>query len=396
MNWANLFADRTRHMRRSAIRELLRCTRQPEMISFAGGLPAPEMFPLEEIHAAASRLPASALQYGETEGVVELRDWVAERFKRPRENVLIVSGAQQGLDLLGRVLFNEGDPVEVENPTYLALLAAWRPLGVRFVRQNGKIAYTVPNYQNPQGTTLDLAQRRALVERGIGIVEDDPYRELRFEGEPLPTLLELDRGENVIHVSTFSKVLAPGLRVGWVIGPEAVIEKLVQAKQAVDLQTSTFNQMLILDLLRSGVWERQIPRLRSTYRERRDVMLAALEEHFPEGVTWTRPTGGMFLMVHLPADMNAAELLPACLAKNVAFVPGEEFHIDGMGKNTMRLNFSNAKPERIAEGIRRLAGVIRAAPGETAPPPPYSPRNSASHTGRDNRGIPQGHTHNYK
>lgn len=383
-------------MRRSAIRELLRCTRQPEMISFAGGLPAPEMFPLEEVRGAAKALNASALQYGETEGVAELRDWVAQRFNRPRENVLIVSGAQQGLDLLGRVLLNEGDPVEVENPTYLALLSAWRPLGVRFVREHGKIAYTVPNYQNPQGTTLDLAQRRALLDRGIGIIEDDPYRELCFEGEPLPTLLELDRGENVIHVNTFSKVLAPGLRVGWVIGPEAVIEKLVQAKQAVDLQTSTFNQLLILELLRSGIWERQIPRLRATYRERRDVMLAALEKHFPEEATWTRPVGGMFLMVHLPPDMNAAELLPACLENNVAFVPGEEFHIDGTGQNTMRLNFSNAKPERIEEGIRRLAGVICGARAETVPPPPYSPRNPASRIGKGNHGTPQGHTHNYK
>lgn len=375
MNWSSLFAHRTRQMKRSAIRELLRFTARPEMISFAGGLPAPELFPVEEVRQAAQVVlkdsPIPALQYGETEGVGELRDWVAGHFARPgfqltRGNVLIVSGAQQGLDLLGRVLLNEGDLVGVDNPTYLALLSAWRPLEIRFVpgiqSEKVKVIYLVPNFQNPQGTSLDLAQRRQLIDHArvneTAIIEDDPYRELSFDGEPLPTMLELDGGENVVYVSTFSKVLAPGLRVGWVIGHEALIEKLVQAKQGMDLHTSTFNQLLVLELLRRGVWERQIPRLRTAYRERRDTMLRALEEHFPKDAKWTRPAGGMFLMVHLPPRLSAPELLSACLKKNVAFVPGEEFHLNGAGKNTLRLNFSNASPDRIVEGIRRIVAII--------------------------------------
>lgn len=375
MNWPSLFAQRTRHMKRSAIRELLRCTARPDMISFGGGLPAPEFFPVEEVRQASAAVlkehPVTALQYGETEGISGLRDWVANHFSRPglqlaRGNVLIVTGAQQGLDLLGRVLLNEGDTVALDNPTYLALLSAWRPLMPQFVTgidsAEAKVIYVVPNFQNPQGTSLDIAQRKKLIEHaranGSAIVEDDPYRELSFEGEPPPTLLELDGATNVVYVSTFSKVLAPGLRVGWVIGHEALIEKLVQAKQGMDLHTSTFNQLLVLELLRRGVWERQIPRLRATYRERRDAMLEALEEYFPKDAKWTRPAGGMFLMVHLPPRLSAAELLPACLEKNVAFVPGEEFHLNGAGKNTLRLNFSNASPERIREGIRRIAAVI--------------------------------------
>ena len=375
MNWPSLFAQRTRHMKRSAIRELLRCTARPDMISFAGGLPGSDLFPVEEVREATAKVlkdsPVAALQYGETEGIAALRDWVAEHFSRAgfkleRKNVLIVSGAQQGLDALGRVLLNEGDVVAVENPTYLALLSAWRPLMPRFVTpadtEGAKVIYVIPNFQNPQGTSLDVAERKKLIEHaratGAAIVEDDPYRELAYDTDLPPTMLELDGAENVVYTSTFSKVIAPGLRVGWVIGNEALIEKLIHAKQGMDLHTSTFNQLLVLELLRRGIWEKQIPRLRTAYRERRDAMLSALEKHFPKDVHWTRPAGGMFLMVHLPPRFSAAELLPACLEKNVAFVPGEEFYLNGAGKNTLRLSFSNASPERIAEGIRRLAAMI--------------------------------------
>jgi 2-aminoadipate transaminase len=375
INWSDLFAERTRYMKRSAIRELLRHTGRPGMISFAGGLPAPELFPVDEMREASAAVlkehPASALQYGETEGIAGLRDWVVNRFSESglrlsRANVLIVSGAQQGLDLLGRVLLNQGDAVAVDNPTYLALLSAWRPLEPRFVAgidsATAKVIYTVPNFQNPNGTTLDLNQRNKVIAHaranGSAIIEDDPYRELLYEGELPPSLLTLDGGQNVVYVSTFSKVLAPGLRVGWVIGHEALIEKLVQAKQGMDLHTSTFNQLLVLELLRRGIYEGQIPRLRETYRRRRDAMLQALEKHFPAEAKWTRPAGGMFLMVHLPPSLSAAELLTRCLEKNVAFVPGEEFHLRGEGKNTLRLNFSNATPERITEGIRRIASLL--------------------------------------
>jgi 2-aminoadipate transaminase len=474
MNWQPLFAERTAHMRRSTVRELLKALNQPGMISFAGGIPAPELFPVREVAEAVTtvlqRCGAAALQYGETEGVRELRDWIAARASRPqfqvrRENVLIVAGSQQALDLLGKVFLNAGDRVLVENPTYLAMLSAWRPLSPAFVpvpsdgqgmcvdglpgllEQGGKprtpeaptgsktsrgievrpltpslspsdgervpfragegksansahflgsggvkLIYLVPNFQNPQGTTLSLARRRQLAEyvrasvarRGRSggasevrevrpaLVEDDPYGELRYSGEALPSLLELDARADaagaldtcVIHLGTFSKTLAPGLRVGWVIAPAEVIDKLVQAKQAADLHTSTLCQHVILQLLRDGVLEQQLPKLCVAYRQRRDTMLAALAKNFPHGTTWTRPEGGMFLLVTLPPRCQAKALLERALEQKVAFVPGDDFHLDGTGANTMRLNFSNATPERIEEGVRRLALLLAEAGGE--------------------------------
>lgn len=398
MNWNQRFARRTAQMKRSAVRELLKVIARPEIISFAGGLPAPELFPVAELRAASNavleREGRRALQYAETEGVSELREWLAVHFSQPGRrikpaNVLITSGAQQGLDLIGRVLLEEGDQVVVENPTYLALLSAWRPLGVAFLatpgdadglrtdslepllRRRPKLLYTIPNFQNPQGTTLSLERRARLVKlaraHGVGIVEDNPYGELRFGGEPLPHLLDLDTQSaptgglefNVIHTGTFSKVLAPGLRVGWVVGSETVVDKLVQAKQAADLHTSTLNQLIAFQLLTSGLLDHQLPRLRLAYQQRRDAMLTALATHFPEGLTWTRPAGGMFLLVTLPTGWDASEILVLALRQNVAFVPGEDFHLEGQGHNTFRLNYSNARPDQIEEGIRRLGGVLR-------------------------------------
>jgi 2-aminoadipate transaminase len=401
MNWKSLFAERTTRMRRSAVRELLKVIHRPEMISFAGGIPAPELFPIEETAWASARTLVlhgeAALQYGETEGVAALRDWIAARFSRPgfqvrRENVMIVTGSQQALDLIGKVFLNAGDRVLVENPTYLAMLSAWRPMEPDFVpvpsdaegmcvdalppllNRGAKLIYVVPNFQNPQGTTLGLPRRRKLVHLLYGrldpqtiLIEDDPYGELRYSGDALPHLFEVDAVNaaggaletRVIYLGSFSKILAPGLRVGWVIAPAEVIDKLVQAKQAADLHTSTFCQHIILELIRDGVLGRQIPRLREAYRARRDAMLSALAEHFPAGTSWTRPDGGMFLLVKLPAEIDAGELLKCALAKNVAFVPGREFHVDDSGGNSLRLNFSNATPEKIVEGVRRLAGVLK-------------------------------------
>ena len=397
MNWNDLFAARTRQMKRTAVREMLKLMSQPDMISFAGGLPAPELFPIREIREASEavfiKVGPSALQYGETEGLAGLRDWIAARHSQPglnltRNNVLIVSGAQQALDLIGRVFLNEGDKVIVENPTYLALLSAWRPLGVDFVAvpsdesgiqvdqleallpQQPKLIYSIPNFQNPHGTTLSLDRRRKLAalvrERNIVLLEDDPYGELRFEGDPLPCVFDLNArlsadgklDGNVLYVGTFSKVLMPGLRVGWVIAPEVVTEKIVQAKQAVDLHTSTLCQWIVWELIRGGVLDRQIPLLRRVYRERRDAMLAAMQEHFPSEVTWTRPAGGMFLMATLPRGLDAGDVLSRAIQHKVAFVPGGEFHV-AEGLNTMRLNFSNACPERIQEGVRRLASTLK-------------------------------------
>jgi 2-aminoadipate transaminase len=400
MNWREQFAKRTRQMRRTAVRELLKVTARPDIISFAGGLPAAELFPVAEVKAAAGavldRLGGPCLQYSETEGLPALRDWVAGKFSHDhfqvrRENVLITAGAQQALDLVGRVLLNEGDRVVVENPTYLAALSAWRPLGVEFVpaptdagglrmdslgdclARPPKMIYSMPNFQNPQGTTLAPERRtelaRLLRAREVALVEDGAYTELRYDGQPSPHLLELDAeggppagvGNHVILLGTFSKVLAPGLRVGWVIAAPEVIEKLVQAKQAADLHTGTLSQHIALELAGRGFLDQFLPLLRRNYRERRDAMLAALEEYFPPDTTWTRPDGGLFLLVTLPAGTDASALLPLALAEKVAFVPGEEFHLKGAGRNTMRLNFSNAHPAQIATGIERLGRIVARA-----------------------------------
>jgi len=396
------FSQRATRLQRSAVREFVKLTARPGMISFAGGLPAPELFPLEAIQQAAARVFSQigrrTLQYGETEGVLELRQWLAksfstESFKVRSENVLITSGAQQALHLIGLVLIDEDDVVLTEDPTYLALLAAWRSLGARFVGvlpdaqgicidalahatstqpQPGapKLLYLQPNYQNPQGTTMASGRRSAVMElvrsRGLFVIEDNAYGELRYEGDALPHLLYLaneapgsgpDEGR-VAHVGTFSKIIAPGLRLGWVIGPAVLIDKLTQAKQAADLHTSTLNQYLALELLADGFLERHLPMLRTAYRTRRDTMLQALAHHFPADLVRTRPQGGLFLMLTLAGRRNARDYLQRALAEGVAFVPGDEFHLDGGGSNTMRLNFSNPPPNEIEEGIAKLRRAV--------------------------------------
>ena len=392
MNWNNLYAKRTRWMSRSAIRELLKVTARPEIISFAGGLPGADLFPMDRVSDAAARVfnkvGPSALQYSQTEGIGGLRDWIASKFRVHRDNVLITNGAQQALDLIGRVILDERDRAIVERPTYLALLSAWRPLGVEFIParsdadgmqvdpleallpQRPKCIYLTPDFQNPQGTTLALDRRTALLklarEHHIAIVEDSPYSELRFRGTTLPPLFDLDADAHandegvVIHVGTFSKVLMPGLRIGWVVAARPLIDRLVLAKQAADLHTSTFNQHLALELATNGCMDEFVPQLRHAYKERLGAMLAALEKHFPPGASWTRPDGGIFLLVTLPEHVDATKLLPAAIEEKVAYVPGEEFHLNGQGTNTLRLNFSNATPEKIAAGIARLGEVFKA------------------------------------
>jgi 2-aminoadipate transaminase len=398
MNWSRRFARRTALMRSSALRELMKATSRPEIISFAGGLPAAELFPIEHIKSALTavldRVGGPALQYSATEGLADLRDWLARQFSTTRlrvqsENVLITTGAQQAMDLIGRILLDEGDRVIVENPTYLALLSAWRPTGVEFLpvacdadgmrvdtcepllKRKTKAIYCVPNFQNPKGATLSLARRKRLValsrQHSTAIVEDNPYGELRYSGRALPSLLELDArnqaasgfDSHVIYTGTFSKVLMPGLRVGWVIASRAVIEKLTQTKQAADLHTGTLSQHLALELVSRGFLEEFLPVLRRNYSERRDAMLEALGTYFPKSATWTPPEGGMFIWVTLPKHINAGELLSAALEQRVAYVPGEEFHLNGEGKNTLRLNFSNASPERIEAGIKKLGRLLK-------------------------------------
>lgn len=397
--WDSRFAQRTQRITSSAVRDLLKLTEQPDFISFAGGLPAPEVFPVEEVAAATERVlvehGARVLQYGTTEGYRPLRELIAAQLSDEHvqvnvENVLVTAGSQQALDLLGKVLVDANDRIVVESPTYLAALQAWsiyEPIyleapadddGLRpselepLLQQEPTFLYCQPNFQNPSGTTLTLERRRQLValaqRYGVPIVEDDPYHALRFEGDHLPSLLSL-AGEQrndasvddmvAVYIGTFSKTLAPGLRVGWIVGPRVLINKLAQMKQATDLHTSTFNQALVAQLLRDGVVERQSARVAKLYGERRDVMLQALHDHFPAGVRWTRPQGGMFLWATLPAGINTAELLRAAVEQKVAFVPGASFFPGGQPANTMRLNFSNAAPERIREGIKRLGALLR-------------------------------------
>lgn len=397
--WEKRYAQRIQRMQSSAIRELLKVTEIPGMISLAGGLPAAEIFPLEKIAAVTQRIleqnGAQALQYGMTEGYTPLRTLLAQRLKQDgfnvsADNILITSGSQQGLDLLAKIMIDAGDRVLVESPTYMGALQACNPYEPEYVavrsdeygivtdelevalQQQPKFIYALPNFQNPTGVTFTLERRQRLVELagkyGVPIVEDDPYSQLRFEGEPLPSLLALENERqlsteqpyqgDVIQLNTFSKVLTPGLRLGWIVAPADVIRKLVLAKQGTDLHTATFNQMIAYELAREGFLDEHVPLIRKTYRERRDAMLAALEEHFPENVRWTRPQGGMFLWVTLPEGVDAAQLLNAALEYRIAFVPGEAFHPRGGGANTMRLSFSNATPELIEEGIGRLGKLL--------------------------------------
>lgn len=402
--WTERFALRTQSMKSSVIRELLKLTADPEIISFAGGLPGADLFPLDAFREAADRVirdrGAHALQYSTTEGERELRDMIARHTARydiavTADNVLITSGSQQALDLIGRVFLNPGDHVLVEAPTYLGALQAWSAYQAEYLtagmdddgmrmhelaaalRGGPKFIYALPNFQNPTGVTLALDRRRELVrladEHGVPILEDDPYGQLRYDGEHLPSLVTLDaeyRGlqkaaysGNVLYLSTFSKTLAPGLRLGWIIGPVDVIRRLAQAKQGADLHTSTLVQLIAYEVARSGFLDEHVRRLRTAYAVRRDAMLTAMAQHCPPTMTWTRPEGGLFLWATLPAGVDATALMQRALADKVAFVPGAPFYADGGGASTLRLNFTAASPEVIAEGIARLGRVFHAATG---------------------------------
>ncbi|HVO11012.1 MAG TPA: PLP-dependent aminotransferase family protein [Vicinamibacteria bacterium] len=399
--WSERFAQRTQRMTSSVIRELLKLTEQPDVISFAGGLPAPEVFPLEEIAAATDRVireqGRTALQYATTEGFIPLRELIVRHMSRygirvKPANVLITSGSQQGLDLIGKLFVNPGDRILTESPTYLGALQAWNAYQADYLtvpiddegldverleaqlRAGPKFLYILPNFQNPAGVTLSLARRRRLVELanhyGTPIVEDDPYGQLRYEGEHLPPIVQIDAeahgldgdGEftgNVLYLSTLSKTLAPGLRIAWIVAPQSVISRLVQMKQGADLHTSTFCQVVAYEVARDGFLDRHVRRIRDVYGERRNAMLRSLERYCPPGVRWTKPAGGLFLWITLPEGFDSAQLLREALEQErVAFVPGGSFFPRGGGERTCRLNFSYCGPEMIDEGIRRLARVI--------------------------------------
>lgn len=397
--WDHRYAQRTQRMKASAIRELLKLVEDPEIISFAGGLPAPEVFPTEQIREATNRVltnqAAAALQYGSTEGYLPLREMIARHTSRlgveiKPENILITSGSQQGLDLIGKIFINHGDRILLESPTYLGALQAWNQYGAEYVtvrtdddgmvtedieqalRTGPKFIYVLPNFQNPMGVSMSLERRVKLVEMadryGVPIVEDDPYGQLRFEGEHIPGVNVLDaklhvqNGKytgNVMYMSTFSKILSPGLRLAWIIAPDEVISKLVLAKQGTDLHTATFNQFIAYEVGHGGFLDQHVKHICEVYKERRDAMLDALEEHMPDGVTWTRPKGGLFLWVRVPESCDTTAMFPAAVRNKVAYVPGESFHPLGDVTNTMRLNFSYCAPEKINDGIARLGRMLK-------------------------------------
>jgi len=398
-SWENIFATRSSRMRASEIRELLKLLERPDIISFAGGIPDPKLFPAEEFKQAYSDIfdseaVNSALQYSVSEGYKPLREWLVLQMARigvacDLENVFIVSGSQQGLDYLGKLFLSPNDTALVTAPTYLGALQAFNayepsydqltpngnrtPEAYRITAEQAggrvKFAYLSADFANPTGETIDLAAREKLIdladELDIAIIEDAAYQSLRYDGDPIPPILSLEiarKGDinqtRTIYCGSFSKTLAPGLRVGFVVGNASVIRKLVLMKQAADLHSSTINQMAIYEVAKKG-FDQQVAKVRKTYSHRRDCMLAALAKYMPEGTSWTKPEGGMFVWITLPRGMDGAKLLATSLeTAKVAFVPGQAFFADGSGPNTFRVSFSCADDQMIEEGISRLGALI--------------------------------------
>ncbi len=381
-------SQRSAHYTASPIRELLKLTEQPGMISLAGGLPAADSFPVDALRAACAEVfdtqAQGALQYGPSEGIAPLREWVAAHLRAQgvhatAEEVLITSGSQQGLDLVGRVLIDPGSTVLVERPTYLGALQAFSPYAPQFAdldedadgplpalqspeRRAARMVYLQPNFRNPTGQTMTAARRtqwaQALQHSAIALVEDNPYGELWFDGPP-PAPLAAELAGQSILLGTFSKVLSPGLRLGYVHGPQDIIAKMALARQAADLQTSSLTQRLVLKVLEGGLLDAQLPRIRALYRAQRDAMLAALSRHMPGNVHWDVPQGGMFLWLRLPDGADATALLPLALARKVAYVPGTAFYAASpVPRNTLRLSYATATPEQIDTAIAHLGAVF--------------------------------------
>ncbi|KWR77784.1 aminotransferase-like domain-containing protein [Cupriavidus sp. IDO] len=377
------FSRRAEGLTSSAIREILKLTEREEIISFAGGLPAAQTFPVQALQSACERLfadaPAAALQYAPTEGFQPLRQWIADRHGADVGNVLITTGSQQALDLLAKVFIDPGSKVLVEAPTYLGALQAFSlseasyaevptddhglqpELLTEALAADARFLYTIPNFQNPTGRRLTLKRRLTLVARarelGLLLVEDNPYGELCYSNSPLPSLQSLNPS-GVVYMGSFSKIMAPGLRLGYVIAPAEIHGKLVQAKQASDLHTPSFTQRLVYEVLKTGMLEGHLAAVCDLYGKHCSVMLDALSRHMPPGVRWTRPEGGMFIWVELPEHIDAMALLEEAVANNVAFVPGAPFYARNPRTNTMRLAFVTVIPDKIEEGIARLGSLI--------------------------------------
>jgi 2-aminoadipate transaminase len=387
MSWT--MARRAGRLNPSTIRELLKLTERPGIIGLAGGLPSADTFPVAALRDACAEVleqrPREALQYGASEGFGPLREWVAAELAAqglPAEagRVLITSGSQQGLDLVGKVLLDPGSAVAVESPTYLGALQAFAPYEPEFValegddegplpaslaaRRGARFAYLLPNFQNPTGRCLGAGRREALAEAaqaaGLPVVEDNPYGELWYDAPPPPPLAAR-LGEQAVYLGSFSKVLAPGLRLGYVLAPPALFGTLLQAKQAADLHTPSFNQRIVHAVLASGMLPAHVAATRARYREHRDAMAAALAAHMPAGVRWQVPSGGMFFWLSLPEGLDAAALLPRAVDAGVAYVPGGSFFAHGGHAHTLRLSFVTVPPAQIANGVAALARVLRAA-----------------------------------
>jgi len=394
------FSEIAKSIKASEIRELLKVVQNPEIISLAGGLPNPEAFPVDVIKEIVNDLlekeGAQMLQYGSTDGVNSFRDVIVERAINKfgfsnisRDNVLIVAGSQQGLYLAAKIFIDRGDIVIVEAPTYVGVLTAFQSYFPTFIdiemdnegmdthllekklkelRKEGKkpkLIYTIPTFQNPAGVTMNLERRKHLLELAEEydtlVLEDGPYEDLRYSGKEVPRIKSLDKDDRVIYLGTFSKILSPGIRTAFMIAHEEIIQKAILAKQGIDLCTNTLSQYIAREYVKRGYLDRQIPKIISIYKEKRDTMLDALEDYFPDGVEWTKPDGGMFLWVTLPKHVDAEKLFPKAIEHKVAYVIGSAFYPKRDHKNTMRLNFTYPSNEMIKEGIRRLASVIKEA-----------------------------------
>jgi 2-aminoadipate transaminase len=397
VNYDQFLSHNAKGMKRSEIRELLKLTRKPGIISFAGGLPAPDLFPIDDIKEM-SRIVLEkegriALQYGPTEGDNRLREELAKMMQKDGVNItsnhlLIVTSSQQGLDLMGKIFIDPGDVVMTSRPTYVGAIQAFNSYGAKMlgVEQDDegtqtalleaeieklaakggkpKFIYEIPDFQNPSGITMSLKRRKELIriaeKHDLVIVEDSPYRQLRFEGKTEPSLIGMN-SERVLSLFTFSKILLPGFRLGWMAGPNELIQKAVTAKQSVDLCSPPFNQAILYEFLHRGLLEKQIAVIIKAYREKRDFMLAKLSQYMPKlpGLKWTHPQGGLFLWVTMPESIDAGELFHSAIEKQVAYVVGTAFFPDGGGHNSFRMNFSYSSMAEIEEGVRRLADVIR-------------------------------------
>ncbi|MFW5904146.1 MAG: PLP-dependent aminotransferase family protein [Candidatus Saliniplasma sp.] len=383
-------------MKTSEIRELLKLTQKPGIISFAGGLPNPDAFPVEStrrlINELMDNMPESVLQYGSTEGITPLREVLAEEMTGrgmdvDKENILITHGSQQALDLISKILLNPGDTIVVGSPTYLGATGAFRAFQGNMetvpVREDGmdmdlleekltklekegcktKFLYLVPTFQNPSGSTIPGDKRRKLLdiasEHDILVVEDSPYSYLRYEGSPQPHLMSLDDEDRVVRLQTFSKILAPGFRIAWCVGPKEFIDKMVIAKQATDLCTNPFGQYVAYKYVSEGVLDEHLEFIKKLYNEKRLAMLDAMEKHMPDYVEWNRPEGGMFIWAKLPENIDTREMFEKAVKEKVAYVVGDAFYVEDNGHNTMRLNFTHSSEEEIWTGIERLANVIR-------------------------------------